>query len=79
MASHMTNTHPLHHPVGGNLPSYLSISASLHNSKLRKVIAKSKTLLVCHLLRLQYFLYGHLSISSPQVFEIVAVHDLLHP
>jgi hypothetical protein len=41
-----------HHPVGGYLPSYLVIDASLQNSKLYKVNAKSKSLLACHLLRL---------------------------
>jgi hypothetical protein len=32
-----------HHPVGGNLPSYLFVGASLHNSKLHKINAESKT------------------------------------
>jgi hypothetical protein len=41
-----------HHSQLRNLPSYLSVGASLQNSKLYKVIAESKTQLVCHLLRL---------------------------
>jgi hypothetical protein len=41
-----------HHPMGGYLPSYLVVGASLLNSKLHKVRAESKTMLACHLLRL---------------------------
>jgi hypothetical protein len=39
-----------HHPVGGNLPSYLCVGASLQNSKLHKVNVESKTYLASHLL-----------------------------
>jgi hypothetical protein len=36
-----------HHPVGGYLPSYLIVGASL-----QKVNAENKSLLACHLLKL---------------------------
>jgi hypothetical protein len=39
-------------PVGGNLLSYLFVSASLQKSKLQKINAESKSQLACHLLRL---------------------------
>jgi hypothetical protein len=41
-----------HHPVGGYLPSYLVVGASLQESKLQKVKAESKSLLAYHPLRL---------------------------
>jgi hypothetical protein len=59
-----------HHPVGGYLPSYLDVGALLQKSKLQKVNAESKSLLACHLLRLLYTLYGHLSVSPPQFSKI---------
>jgi hypothetical protein len=51
-----------HHLAGGNLPSYIFVGASLLNSKLHKANAKNKSQLACHLLRLLYSLYGHLSV-----------------
>jgi hypothetical protein len=39
-----------HYPAGGNLPSYLFIGVSLHNSKLHKVNVEIKTQLACHML-----------------------------
>jgi hypothetical protein len=40
------------HPVGGYLPSYLFIGASLQKSKLHRINAESKSQLAYHLLRL---------------------------
>jgi hypothetical protein len=59
-----------HHPMGGNLPSYLFIGALLQKSKLHKVNAESKTQLACHLLRLLQSLYWLLNIFSPWFLKI---------
>jgi hypothetical protein len=56
--------------MGGYLPSYLHERASLQESKLHKVNAESKPQLACHLLRLLWSLYEHLSVSSPRFMKI---------
>jgi hypothetical protein len=58
-----------------NIFTHLNISTK---NKLHKVNTEIKSQLACHLLRLLYSLYEHLSVSPPRFFENRDVRDALH-